>query len=343
MSETTDLRTPAPASTAGAAADFKAIFEASPGPMLLIAADPPRFTMVAVNAAHAAAFRTTPDVLLGQGLFEVFPDPPDPAAAAFMDTIRQSLERAIATGRPDEMPVQPYAVLGADGEAEERYWGATQTPVFGADGRLTHVLSTVYDLTAQVKERRMAEARALLMREVDHRARNALTVVQAIVRLTEAGTTEGFKQVALGRVEALSRAQTSLARRKWEGAALKEVVEAELAALAFPGATRVSGPTTLLPPEQVQAMSMILHELATNAAKYGALSVADGSVSVTWRKDGPARILLCWTEAGGPPVGEPAIGGFGSRLIRQLARQLGGAVRYDWRPEGLYLELTAAV
>ena len=337
MSETADLRTPGAARTQP---DFAAVFEASPNPMLLIAADPPRFTMLAVNRMHAAAFRTTPEALVGRGLFEVFPDPPDPAVAAFVDTTRQSLERVIATRQADEMPVQPYAVVGADGEPEERYWGATQAPVLGPDGAVVQILSAVRDVTAQVKEQRMTEARALLMREVDHRARNALTVVQAILRHTETEGVEAFKQVALGRVEALSRAQTSLARRRWEGAFLTEVVEAELAALAFAGATRVSGPPTLLPPEQVQAMSMILHELATNAAKYGALSVGSGVVTVDWRRDRSDRLLLIWREDGGPAPAPGGRTGFGSRMIRQLARQLGGAVRYDWRPGGLCVELT---
>ena len=340
MSETT---APRPASrTAPGLPDFAAVFEATPSPMLLIAADPPRFTMLAVNSAHANAFRTTADALVDNGLFEVFPDPPDSVTAAFMDSIRQSLHRALSSGRPDEMAIQPYAVVGEDGAPEERYWGATQTPILDKTGKVSLLISTVRDLTAEVKERQISEARALLMREVDHRARNALTVVQSIVRLTEAVDLPAFKQVVLGRVEALARAQTSLARRKWEGAFLKDVVEAELAALAFPGACELAGPSTLLPPEQVQSMSMVLHELATNAVKYGALSMPDGLVRVDWRQDGPTGLVLNWAESGGPSVkGPPEGAGFGSRLIGRLAHQLGGQVRYDWRRGGLHVELTA--
>jgi two-component sensor histidine kinase len=339
VSETTD-RTPAAEPLSDLAPDFRAVFHAAPAPMLLIAADPPRFTMVAVNRMHATAFRTTREALVGRGLFEVFPPQPDATTQAFIDTVRQSLERALATRRPDEMPVQRYAVVGADGAPEDRYWGATQVPVISDEGRITHILSTVRDVTAEVKERQMAETRALLMREVDHRARNALTVVQAILRLTHADTLVRFKQVAVGRVEALARAQTSLARRRWEGADLADVVHAELAALAFAGQTQVEGPPMLLPAEQVQAMSMILHELATNAAKYGALSVPAGVVTVAWKLDAE-RLTLSWRETGGPAPTPPARAGFGSRMIRQLARQLDGAVRYDWRPEGLEVEITA--
>jgi two-component sensor histidine kinase len=307
--------------------------------MLLIANDG-RFTMAAVNAAHAGAFRTTVEALQGRGLFEVFPDPAPPAAQAFMDSVRRSLERVQASGRADQMPVMPYAVTAADGGEEERFWTATQTPVFDASGALTHILSTVRDITPEVKERQMSEARALLMREVDHRARNALTVVQAILRLTRAEEVDAFREVALGRIEALARAQTSLARRKWEGANLEDVVRAELSALAFAGAARISGPSAVLPAEKVQAMSMILHELATNAVKYGALASPQGVVSVEWTCEG-SGVELVWRETGGPPAHKPARAGFGSRLIRQLAHQLGGTVRYVWRAEGLCVELTA--
>jgi two-component sensor histidine kinase len=321
---------------------FERVFDASPNPMLLLAADAPRYTMVAVNAAHAAAFRTTPEGLQGRGLFEVFPAPPDAVTQAFMDTVRDSLERVFQSRRPNEMPVQPYAVDGPDGEPEHRYWGATQTPMFAPDGKITHILSTVRDVTAQMTERRINEARKLLMREVDHRARNALTVVQSIVRLTEAETPGAFKQVVHGRVDALARAQTSLARRKWEGAFLREIVDAELGALATVGAYRLSGPAVLLPAEHVQAMSMILHELATNARKYGALSVAGGAVTVSWRA-ADDRLRLKWRETGGPPAAPPAKAGFGSRLIDRLVGQLKGDLRHDWRPEGLIVECTAAL
>ncbi|MDE2486810.1 MAG: PAS domain-containing protein [Alphaproteobacteria bacterium] len=336
MSDTSQLEPPPAASPTEVRPEFEAAFFGAPTPMLLIAVDPPRFTMTAVNRAHATAFRTTPEALSGRGLFEVFPAAPEPRMAAFVETIRSSLDRVIATRRGEVMPVQAYATRGLD----ERFWSATLTPIFGPDGAVSHVLSISRDVTAEVNERQASEARALLMREVDHRARNALTVVQAIVRLTTARSLDAFKQVVQGRVEALARAQTSLARRKWEGAALDEVLEAELAAIALPRAWRLSGPPILLPPEKVQAMSMILHELATNAAKYGAFSMPEGTVSVTWSVEA-GDLNLVWRETGGPVVQAPARMGFGSRLIRQLTRQLGGGIRKHWLPEGVVVDLTA--
>ena len=316
------------------------MFDASPRPLLLIAADPPRYTMLAVNPAHAQAFGTTQAALTGRGVFDVFPADPEPSVAAFVAAIRASFDRVIATGKADQMAARPYAVRLPDGAQAERYVSATNTPILGPDGAVAQILSATQDVTGEVLERRGDEARRLLMREVDHRARNALTIVQSFVRLTTAETVEEFRRVVDGRVEALARAQTSLAARRWEGADLRAVIEAELGALAPTGLYRLEGPPVLLRAEQVQAMSMAIHELATNAGKYGALSNAGGALTVTWTRGRGGAVTLTWSETGGPPAGPPARAGFGSRLIASLARQLGGEIAYDWRPEGLEAELS---
>ncbi|HEX4710090.1 HWE histidine kinase domain-containing protein [Phenylobacterium sp.] len=319
--------------------DFRAVFDASPRPLLLIAADPPKFTMLAVNPAHAGAFGTTPEALQGWGVLEVFaPDPP-PAVAEFVEAVRTSLEAVIATRAPDQMGVRAYGVPASDGGTDERYWSATNSPILGADGQVTHILSAVQDVTGEVLERRSEDARRLLMREVDHRARNALTVVQSFVRLTTAPSLEDYRRVVDGRVEALARAQTSLAARRWEGASLHDVVEGELAAMSQPGQYSVSGHHLLLRADAVQAMSMVIHELATNASKYGALSTEDGTLSVGWDKSPAGGLTLIWSEAGGPAVEPPTREGFGSRLISQLTRQMGGDIAYAWRAEGLRAEI----
>src|SRR6185437_3907859 len=192
---------------------------------------------------------TTPQALQGLGVLEVFPADAPPEVADFVDAIRASLERVIANRAADQMAVRPYAVQQADGASEERYWSAINAPVLGAGGEVTHIVSAVQDVTGEVLERRSEEARQLLMREVDHRARNALAIVQSFVRLTRAPDLEAFRRILDGRVEALARAQTSLAARRWEGASLREVVEAELASLSQGSKFEVSGPQVLLPPE----------------------------------------------------------------------------------------------
>jgi two-component sensor histidine kinase len=273
-------------------------------------------------------------------VLEVFrPDPP-PAVAEFVAAVRTSLEAVISTRGPDQMAVRAYAVQTADGGSDERYWSATNTPILGADGAVTHIVSAVQDVTGEVLERRSEDARKLLMREVDHRARNALTVVQSFVRLTTASSLGDFRRVVDGRVEALARAQTSLAARRWEGASLHDVVEGELAALSQPGKYTVSGPQILLRAGDVQAMSMVIHELATNASKYGALSTEGGTLTIAWDKGAAGGMTLVWSEEGGPRVEPPSREGFGSRLVSQLTRQLGGEIAYAWRADGLRAELS---
>ena len=328
---------PGPPTGAGAvpALDFRTVFDASPQPILLLAADPPRFTMLAVNTAHALSFGTTPEVLTGLGVLEVFGPSPAPEAAEFRDAIKVSMEAVLATRSPHVMAVRPYPVQSPQGEPTERYWSAINAPMLGPDGAVTHIISCVQDVTGEVLERRSEEARLLLMREVDHRARNALTVVQSMVRLTTAGSMEDYREVLDGRVAALARAQTSLAARRWEGAWLSDVVEAELASLADPGQYRVSGARVLVPAEHVQAVSMVVHELATNASKYGALSSHGGSLAISWSQDADGGLSISWAETTVHLVRPPQRQGFGSHLIGQLARQLGGEVSYDWRPGGL--------
>jgi two-component sensor histidine kinase len=318
--------------------DFRAVFEASPQPLLLVAADPPRFTMLAVNAAHALAFATTPAALTGWGVLEVFGADPEPEAAEFRDAIRASFESVLATKSANQMAVRPYAVQTADGVVAERYWSAINAPMLGEGGAVTHIVSAVQDVTGEVLERRSEEARSLLMREVDHRARNALTIVQSMVRLTTAGSLDEFRDVLDGRVATLARAQTSLAARRWEGAWLSEVIEAELSSLTERERYSVAGPQVLLPAEHVQAVSMVVHELATNAAKYGSLGVPAGTLSISWKRENAGHLLVTWLECGLEGLETPQKRGFGAHLISQLSLQLGGPVAYDWLPTGLKAE-----
>jgi PAS domain S-box-containing protein len=200
---------------------------------------------------------------------------------------------------------------------------------------------------ADVSEQRAAEERqALLMRELDHRAKNALAVVQAALRLTPKDDVESYARAVGGRVGALARAHTLLAKGQWSGAGLRDLAWGELTPFLGPAAAdkqrqpraALDGPDVTLVPDAAQAISMALHELATNATKHGALSMPDGRVSVIWETDADKGLLrLLWAEAGGPPVAAPPTRrGFGSRLLEAtLKDQLGGTLTRDWRPGGL--------
>jgi two-component sensor histidine kinase len=214
-----------------------------------------------------------------------------------------------------------------------------------AAGRPVRVAGTLRDVTAR---RDADERRALLAREVDHRAKNALAVVQAALRLTPRDDPRGYAAAVEGRVAALARAHTLLAAQRWGGADLREILQGELAAF-LPredggGQTRaeLTGPPVRIAASAAQSLSLAFHELATNAMKYGALSAHGGRLQVTWQTDPRAGVLrLAWRETGGPAIaGAPARRGFGARVIVATVRdQLGGTVRQDWLPGGLVVEI----
>lgn len=197
--------------------------------------------------------------------------------------------------------------------------------------------------------RRAEEVRLLLAREVNHRARNMLAVVQAVVRLTRTSEPETYAAAVSARIEALGRAHDLLAQREWGEVRLEELAEGELAAWLSPrpgdaGRVRLDGPSLPLPTAAVQPMAIALHELATNAAKYGALSNAAGTVDLRWRLAGEegATLQLTWAEQGGPELnGPPAQGGFGTRVIDASIRdQLHGSVQRHWQRGGLVCEIS---
>jgi len=210
--------------------------------------------------------------------------------------------------------------------------------MFDAEGKLIRVSGVTTDIT----ERKEAEAKqTLLAREVDHRAKNALAVVQAIVRLARRDSIEVFISGVEGRIKALAQTHELLSHSRWEGAELLRLVLEELAPYQQEGSVRVTaiGPPVMTSPEDAQAIAIALHELATNAAKYGSLSQPEGRVDVSWKLTEEGLELL-WTEAGGPAVAVPKTQGFGTKIITaSFADPRRGSVAFDWRPEGLHCTL----
>jgi two-component sensor histidine kinase len=181
----------------------------------------------------------------------------------------------------------------------------------------------------------------LVAQEVDHRANNLLAVIQSIVALSRGDSAETLRRNILGRINALGRTHQLLSQGRWRGAELKRLVEEELLpyTLGDAGRMRLSGPAMDLTPGEAQALAMGFHELATNAAKYGALSTPGGRVEVTWSRDTGGARRIRWQEDGGPLVEEPAHRGLGmSVLERTLQGAIGGRTQLLWRPEGLVCE-----
>lgn len=215
-----------------------------------------------------------------------------------------------------------------------------RTEFVSAGGTLC-CFGVMMDLT----DRKAEEDRLLLLaREVDHRANNLLAAVQSVVNLTRSDDVPSFRKSIGGRIRALANAHRLLAQSRWAGAGLAQVVADELEPYRE-GRLQVDGPDARLAPAVAQGLAMALHELATNAAKYGSLSNPEGLSLVAWSRPDENRVVhMTWWERGGPPPRLPPQPGFGMTLLqRAFAGQPGGSVALDWRPDGLCCRLSFPV
>jgi PAS domain S-box-containing protein len=215
----------------------------------------------------------------------------------------------------------------------------TVSPIKDEEGKIIGASKIARDIA----ERRRSEQQiALLAREAEHRVRNVLATVQATVHLTQSDTADGLKRAIDGRIKALANVHRLFVESRWAGAEIHTLVKDELGAYSRDGEehVQIGGPQILLEPNAAQAIAVTLHELATNAAKYGGLSTPEGKVRVEWSRAEDGRLVLRWTETGGPPVKPPTRQGFGTRVMESMIRgQLQGEMRLDWRAEGFACEI----
>jgi len=238
---------------------------------------------------------------------------------------------------------QPGAQLGEltirTKDGRERLWSFVSSALGPQpDGRRLFVC-----MAQDMTERKAREEQVhLLMREVNHRAKNMLSLVQAIARQTAAREPENFIGCFTERIQALAANQDLLIRNDWQGVDVEDLVRAQLAHLADLVGSRIAvhGPKVRLNAPAAQAIGLAMHELATNAGKYGGLSVDSGHVDVGWQADSDI-FAMSWTESNGPPVSQPKRRGFGSTVIESMAkRTVGGEVQLDYAPSGLTWRLT---
>lgn len=213
------------------------------------------------------------------------------------------------------------------------------SPIKDPQGRVIGASKIARDITDRKRQEKFI---TLLSREVDHRAKNLLAVVQAIVSLTEDDTPTGVKSAITGRIQALANAHNLLATSRWEGASLENIIQQELAPYCGDDKSRalISGPSHTLGPKAAQAIAVVIHELTTNAAKYGALSIPGGLIRIEWSVKSNQDLTIRWTESGGPELVPPLRKGFGTRAIEMMIKnQLYGDVHLNWHSAGLICDI----
>ena len=285
-------------------------------------------TIVFANRAYAEMVGQPAEALVGQSLWQFIPAEDHPEVLAGVDELTPANSFVVIDNRFDT----PAGIRWTRWRNHGLTWDEA--------GRLLEAQSTGFDVT---QWKQLEEQRQLLIDELNHRVRNTLTVVQGMAHQTFRGTDMPVAPLASfnARLHALAGAHGALSRSNWAGAEMAEVVLEGLAICGEDMARiETGGPPARLRPSAAVALVLVLHELATNAVKYGALSDHRGRVSVAWSLPGDDRLALTWQETGGPPVSQPSRTGFGSRLIASsLSRQLEGEVEFDYAAAGLTCRL----
>ena len=255
---------------------------------------------------------------------------------------RQSEEREILTRIRRGEHIDHFETIRQRKDGTLIVVSLSVSPVRNAEGQIIGASKIARDITEQ---KRSHEQIATLAREAEHRSKNLLATVQATVRLSQSETPDGLKRAIEGRIQSLANVHSLFVKTRWIGADLSTIATQELAPYSEKDQRRVriDGPPVLLEPDVAQAIAITLHELATNAAKYGALAVPDGQVELKWSHDANGRLQLRWTELNGPKVREPTHKGFGGRIIEQMIAQRSGTTHFDWRADGLVCEITLQV
>jgi len=225
------------------------------------------------------------------------------------------------------------------GDAEEAWFTFCYSPIRDEQGRVLGMIDTVMETTGKMQAERNSR---LLNAELAHRMKNTMAMIAAIASQTfrSAETLQQAQAILSERIATLGEAHSILTQSSWSSAPIRAIVDGALAPhRSGPGTIRVTGPPLQLPADQAMTLALAVNELATNAVKYGALSVEAGEVAIGWTTGRPNSedvFRFEWAESGGPPVVEPDRQGFGSRLVeRVMAQKFHGEVELDYRPEGL--------
>lgn len=287
-------------------------------------------TITSWNAATTSLFGYSPEEMIGRSIRVLIPED------------RQSEEDHILAQIAAGRRIENYETVRLRKDGTPIEVSVTVSPVRDSAGKVVGASKIVRDITERRESERRIDA---LLREVNHRAKNLLGLVQAIAFHTRAADIDDFRERFSARLQALATNQDLLVSSNWQHVSLGDLVAAELAAFPDPLKERVSteGPSVDLAAPAAQALSMALHELATNAIKYGALSTGSGTVSIVWQTEAE-EFSIAWIETGGPPVSAPDHAGFGTRVISRLIEsQIGGRVALTFPHEGVQWRFRAAM
>ena len=311
--------------------DFGDVFRHSPSSYMILDRD---LRYVEVNECYSSVVGMEREALIGRYVFEAFPE-----EGQRLELFKAAFERALA-GERNSVVRQLYKMPNGDGTTREVWWTCHHEPVHDAAGRICGVLQNANDVTAAVDAERM---RDIVLRELDHRMKNQLATISAIARRTahDAATTNEFLESFDRRLQAMARTHQMLVDGQWNGLLLGDLIRTELAPYRDGGdkRIRVEGPPVTLSPAEAQSLGLALHELATNAAKYGGLGDCGQSLDVFWH-DGDGRVELTWAERASQTIVPPSRQGFGSIIVdKLLPSQIGASVQRDYRADGLYCHI----
>ncbi len=315
-------------------AQLRGLLEQAPGFMAVVTGAEHRFMFT--NAAYRRLLEQR--ALVGKTVIEAVPE-------IEQQGLIVTLDRVFTTGEPYFGRRQKVSLMHADPRARRKsYLDFILQPIKDPKGQTWGIFVQGHDVTEAVEAE---ERQRLLINELNHRVKNTLAVVQGLAQQSFGREADGLFEVFSGRLGALAGAHTLLTAATWESADLRELVRGSLEATAGRDLARctLAGPSLTIPPQLAVTLAMIVHELSTNAIKYGALSNGEGTVAVQWsmeRTQAAGELVIDWRETGGPAVVPPTREGFGTRLIR---RGLGGQGRaeLDYDPAGLHCHIEATL
>lgn len=291
-----------------------------------------RLHIVYANPAYLEMVERKLEDIIGRYVFDNFPDTEER-----VEVIRSALVRTL-NGETTHMERQHYHFESPDGSTRTRCWQCTQTPYYNDDGQVAYIIHHAEDVAEAVELERRNQ---LIARELDHRVKNMFSVIQATASLASQNVTDisEFRDSFISRLMAMSRSYNQLRHSDWEGVPLRDIFEDELEPYGGLRSSRISveGPHVLFNAKVVQTAYMFVHELATNAAKYGCFSTPEGRLHISWRREeGGPGMFISWTETGLSGVTAPETTGFGTQLADFMPNM---KIKRDYRDEGLHVEV----